>query len=127
MNEILISAAVVATVLVVILLLFGDRLPGFLGRFASEEKRRQDAERRQRLKPLTDKVRKVESQLTTSRNELEALEALLADECLYTDADRNSELADLVRQQSSLKEAIETLEWNWMEASEALEAAGQGN
>ncbi|MGI9206296.1 MAG: ATP-binding cassette domain-containing protein [Woeseiaceae bacterium] len=90
-----------------------------------KEKRRLDAERRQRLKPLTDKVRGVESDLTTRRKELERLESQLADENLYTDADRSGELADLVQKQSTLKAEIETLEWNWMEASEALESAGE--
>lgn len=92
-----------------------------------KEIRRQDAKRRRRLKPLMDKVRSVESELAASRTQLEALESQLADETLYTDANRNSELADLVRKQSAMKAEIETLEWNWMEASEAVETAGENS
>lgn len=95
------------------------------GQIPRKEKRRQDAERRQRLKPLTDKVRGVESQLSSKRSELEVVELQLADESLYTDSNRTSELKELVQKQSSLKADIETLEWSWMEASEALEIAGQ--
>jgi len=91
-----------------------------------KEKRRHDAERRQRLKPLMDKVRGLESELAGRRAKLEKLGSQLADEKLYTDADRTGELADLVRQQSDLKAEIEALEWNWMEASEAVEVAGDG-
>ena len=89
-----------------------------------KQQRQQEAERRQRLKPLRDKVRAVEKQLTANRNKLESIENTLADESLYADPERNSELSELTREQSSLKAAIDTLEWDWLEASEALESAG---
>lgn len=89
-----------------------------------KQQRQQEAERRQRLKPLLDKVRNIERQLATSRSMLASVEKSLADEAIYADVDRKTELTDLVKEQSSLKTAIETLEWDWLEASEALEAAG---
>jgi ATP-binding cassette subfamily F protein 3 len=85
--------------------------------------RQQEAQRRQRLKPLMDKVRDIDKQLDTRRNELETVETSLADEAIYSDPDRKSDLADLVRNQASLKSAIDALEWKWIEASEALEKA----
>jgi ATP-binding cassette subfamily F protein 3 len=90
-----------------------------------KQQRQQDAQRRQRLKPLLDKVRDVEKQLESAREELLSVEKKLADESIYVDADRNAELSDLVKKQGLLKSAIDTLEWEWMEASEAVEVAGQ--
>jgi len=85
--------------------------------------RQQEALRRQRLKPLYDKVRNIEKQLESIKSELESLEKRLADETIYTNPERKSELAELVKAQVSLKSEVEMLEWNWMEASEALEMA----
>jgi ATP-binding cassette subfamily F protein 3 len=88
-----------------------------------KQQRQQEARRRQRLKPLMDKVRKIEKQLDSSRQALEKIEAILADETFYTDPDRKTELAGHVKEQASLKATINTLECDWIEASEALEAA----
>jgi ATP-binding cassette subfamily F protein 3 len=85
--------------------------------------RQQEAQRRQRLKPLYDKVRDIEKQLASNKTELATVQERLADETIYSDTDRKSELAELIKEQASLKSAAETLEWNWMEASEALELA----
>jgi hypothetical protein len=48
-------------------------------------------------------------------------------ETIYSDPARKDELGNLLRDQGSLKAEISSLEWNWMEASEALEAAGQAD
>ena len=86
--------------------------------------RQQEAQRRQRLKPLYDKVRNVENQLATARDALNGVEKQLIDETIYADPNRQTELTELISNQTSLKSEIDTLEWNWMEASEALENAG---
>jgi ATP-binding cassette subfamily F protein 3 len=86
--------------------------------------RQQEARRRQRLKPLTDRVRAIDKQLESSRSKLESIERTLADDAIYTDPERKSDLAELVKDQASLKSAIDALEWEWIEASEALEKAG---
>jgi len=85
--------------------------------------RQQEAQRRQRLKPLYDKVREIEKQLAATRTDLETLENRLAEEGIYKDPDRKGELTQLVKDQASLKSELEALEWSWMEASEALELA----
>ena len=90
-----------------------------------KQTRQEEAQRRQRLKPLLDKVRKIEKQLASNRMELEMLEKRLVDETLYTDPDRTSELTSLVKQQGLLKSEIDTLEWDWLEASETVEKAEQ--
>ncbi len=94
------------------------------GRQASKKQlRREQARRRERLKPMYDKVRDIEKQLASNRTELELLEQRLADQTIYTNPERQSELTELVRSQAAVKSTIESLEWNWMEASEALESA----
>ncbi|MDH3304668.1 MAG: ATP-binding cassette domain-containing protein [Gammaproteobacteria bacterium] len=91
----------------------------------SKRQQRQDqARRRLHLKPLQDKVRDIEKQLALSRMELEELEKRLADADIYSDQDRVAEVTQLVRDQAEKKAEIQTLEWSWLEASEALETAG---
>jgi ATP-binding cassette subfamily F protein 3 len=91
-----------------------------------KQQRRHEAQRRQSLKPLFDKVREIEKQLESNRNELDTVEKSLADEAIYTHPARKAELTGLMKDQASLKSAIDALEWDWMEASEALEVAGYG-
>jgi len=89
-----------------------------------KEQRQQEAQRRRRLKPLLDKVRRVEKQMETARAALQEVESSLTDQAIYADAERQGEVAGLIKQQGELKTAIHTLEWEWMQASEAVEAAG---
>ncbi|MCK5481257.1 MAG: ATP-binding cassette domain-containing protein, partial [Gammaproteobacteria bacterium] len=88
---------------------------------SKKQARQLEAQRRQRLKPLLDRVRDIEKLLAANRMELEMLEKRLADETLYIDPGRKEEMTRLVKQQGSLKALLETLEWEWLEASEALE------
>ena len=90
---------------------------------SKKQLRQQQAQRRERLKPLYDVVRKAEKELETRKKELDAVELSLADQSIYTDSDRQSELAELVRTQSLLKAEIEALETKWMDATETLESA----
>jgi ATP-binding cassette subfamily F protein 3 len=89
-----------------------------------KQQRQQEAQRRQHLKPLLDKVRDIEKQLAGKRSELDAVEQGLGDEDIYSDPERKDELTGLIKNQATLKTAIGTLEWDWMEASEAVEKAG---
>jgi len=88
-----------------------------------KHQRQQEARKRQQLKPLSDRVRNIESRLEASRKSLEQLEQLLADTALYSDPSRKEELGSIIREQGTLKSNIDTLEWEWLEASEALEQA----
>jgi len=88
-----------------------------------KQQRKEQAERRKRLKPLRDKVRDVEKQLASNRKRLDELEARLADESIYTDPDRKDELTQLVRDRGAVKSTIDSLESEWLEASEVLEEA----
>jgi len=89
----------------------------------NKKQQRQEQAQRQRLKPLYDKVRDVEKDLAAFRIKLTELDARLADESIYIDASRKDELSQLVQDHAEAKLAIESLEWNWLEASEKLEQA----
>ena len=86
-----------------------------------KQQRREQAQRRQRLKPMYDKVRDIEKKLATCRAQLHECDNRLADESIYTDTNRKDELTQLVRDQAAAKAQIESLEWDWLEASEILE------
>jgi ATP-binding cassette subfamily F protein 3 len=86
-----------------------------------KQQRREQAAERQRLKPFHDKIRNLEKVLTANRSKLAELETRLADEALYGDDKRKDELTRLIREQADVKSSIEALEWEWLEASEALE------
>jgi len=88
-----------------------------------KQQRQMEARQRQALKPLSDRVRNIEKKLEAHRKELEALELILADTTLYSDPARKDELAAIIRNQADVKSAIETQEWDWLAASEALEKA----
>ena len=90
-----------------------------------KRQRQRQAQLRQRLKPLRDKVRDVENNLARNRQKLNELETRLADESIYTDASRKDELTRLIRDQADVKSTIESLEWTWLEASENLEQAAK--
>jgi len=88
-----------------------------------KQQRQEQARERQRLKPLQDRVRKVEQQLAANRARLAELDLELADGAIYRDPGRKDELTALLQGQAEAKAAIETLEWEWLDASEKLEQA----
>ena len=65
----------------------------------------------------------MEKTLASERSRLAELEACLADESIYGDEGRKDELKQLIQDQAAVKSGIEALEWEWLEASEALERA----
>jgi ATP-binding cassette subfamily F protein 3 len=85
--------------------------------------RQEQAQRRKRLQPLRDKVRRAEKALVEKRARLAELDAILTDESIYTDQGRKDELTSLVKDQAIVRAAIESLEWEWLEYSEELEQA----
>jgi len=91
---------------------------------SSKKQNRQDeAKKRQLLKPYMDKVKSIDRQMSQHRADLGGIEQQLADETLYTDAARKEEMTRLLVRQAGLKSSLETLEWEWLEASEQLENA----
>ena len=72
-------------------------------------------------------MKKIDSEMATLRQQLEAVERGLADVSLYSDPARKDEMNGLNRKRAVLKSEIESLEWSWLEASEALEHASAQN
>ncbi len=85
--------------------------------------RQQEARRRAQTRPLADAVRRIDQAMAGLRDSLQSLEQQLADEALYQDAARKPELTGLIKQQAEQRGELEQLEWQWLEASEALEQA----
>ena len=92
-----------------------------------KQQRQEEARLRQLLKPLTDRVRAIEKEIESNRRELNVLDTKLLDTSLYSDDAKKDELASIIRRQADLKSAVESLEWEWLDASEQLEAARSGN
>lgn len=88
-----------------------------------KQQRQLEAERRKELKPFTDRIRRAEKGLESTRKELQAIESTLADASLYADSTRKEELSLCMRKRAELQSTVETLEWEWFEATEALEAS----
>ena len=88
------------------------------------EQRQREAQQRAALKPLTDRVRDIETRLSRQRGLLTAIETRLADATLYSDPERKDEFAGLIREQAALASIVAELEEAWLEASEAVETAG---
>jgi len=88
--------------------------------------RQDEARRRLALKPLTDRVRSIERQLQVARQRLDEVEARLADPALYGEAGSAGEVERLSRSRAELGATIDSLESEWLEASEQLELAAEG-
>ena len=88
-----------------------------------KQKRQEQAELRRKLKPLKDRVRTAERQLAKSQTALANIDAELADESIYADSQRKDELKQLLLDHASVKASIETLEQEWLDATEQLECA----
>jgi len=85
--------------------------------------RREKADKRKALQPLRNKVKKLELELEQLQQQQAALDISLADPCLYEQTSSH-ELRKLTMQHHDLHQRIETVEENWMSASEQLECAG---
>jgi len=90
---------------------------------SKKSQRQLEAQRRARLKPLSDRVREIERELADCRRRLEALEHQLADSSLYSDTARKAEMNRLICDRAETTACLESLESLWLEASEALDRA----
>ncbi|WP_043319954.1 ABC-F family ATP-binding cassette domain-containing protein [Microbulbifer sp. HZ11] len=87
--------------------------------------RRAAAALREQLKPLTNRLKSIEQKMAKAEKEVQNLEEKLADESLYSGG-QQEEITRLTRAQGEAKESLEELEMEWLEVSEALEAARAG-
>jgi ATP-binding cassette subfamily F protein 3 len=86
-----------------------------------KESRQQSAQQREQIKPLRDKVKKLEQQLESEHNKLKGLEAELGDPQLCEDTNK-ARLAKLVQEQGELKSKLASTEEAWLQATTELEA-----
>ncbi|WP_156414053.1 ABC-F family ATP-binding cassette domain-containing protein [Bordetella sp. N] len=94
-----------------------------------KQQRRLEAEQRQRLavarKPLQAKLAKVETAMEKARVRLVALDALVADADLYSDA-RRAERLQVLSEHGELSKQLETQEEEWLMLQEEIEAIERG-
>jgi len=89
---------------------------------ARKSKRRDDAERRQRLQPLKREVEHWEKAVTALETKKSALEQQLAAPAIY-EAPQKEQLRMLLNEQIRIVQELATAEERWLGASEALEQA----
>ena len=88
-----------------------------------KERKRLEAERRQRLSPLRAALARADAELERLAAESKALEERLAAPDLYLPAAREA-LTQLLQGRADLKRRVGVAEEAWLEASDRLEAAG---
>ena len=89
---------------------------------SDKDKKRQQAEERQRLAPLRKEITALEKQLDRLQRKNAELQDKLADESIY-DAGNKDVLKDLLWQQAELAKSTQAIEEEWMEKAEQLEQA----
>ncbi|MGZ8097134.1 MAG: ATP-binding cassette domain-containing protein, partial [Methylosarcina sp.] len=87
-----------------------------------KDQRKLEAERRQRIKPLYDALKKAENAVEKFHNEQRQLEMQLADPDLYGDSQKDR-LKQILTRKAQIDKALEEAEADWLEAEEKLEAA----
>ncbi|HEY3784692.1 MAG TPA: ATP-binding cassette domain-containing protein [Steroidobacteraceae bacterium] len=94
------------------------------GSAAARQKRRDEAERRNRLTPLKARVAKYDAELARLVRETQAVQAALTEPAVY-DSEAKDRLRELLLKQAHLTRETERAEAQWLEASEQLEASGR--
>jgi ATP-binding cassette subfamily F protein 3 len=87
---------------------------------ARKDRKRADAERRQREQPLRKKVKELEAKLEALAQRRAEIDAQLAGGEVYAGANKGV-LKDLLRDQARVNSEIAAAEEAWLDASEALQ------
>jgi ATP-binding cassette, subfamily F, member 3 len=82
--------------------------------------RQLDAANREKLKPLTNRIKKLDSLISQTQSLLDVVENQLMDEALYTDEQKKT-LQALLQQQAQLRTTLNNAEEDWLMAQEELE------
>ncbi len=85
-----------------------------------KEQRKLDADKRKRLKPLLDRLKKAERLVENYHAEQHELEQQLAEPTIYEDSQK-LRLKELLAKKVSIDSALEQAETEWMEVEELLE------
>ncbi len=91
---------------------------------ARKDLKRREADFRQQIRPLRQKLEKHEKQMAKLQQALTDIESALSDPAIYQD-DAKSKLTSLLAQQGPLKNELEQVELEWMDISEQLEQMEQ--
>ena len=87
---------------------------------SKKDKKRQEAEQRKKLQPLTKKVKQAEARLDKLHAEQNELEQQLAEPDIYAEANKQK-LQNCLLKKADIDKQCESAENEWLEASEALE------
>ena len=96
----------------------------FVDNSAADKKaqRQQAAARREQLAPLRKQVKALENEMEKLQSRLSKIENELGDEAIYAEHNK-AKLAERVKEQGSLKAQLCSVEEQWLELQEELEAA----
>lgn len=99
--------------------------PGMQGepRLSSKDRRRSEAERRFRLRPLESAVKRAEDELQRILHRLKQLELDLADPALYQEAGNGERLKSIGIEKSRAESDLRLAEEEWLAVTDALECA----
>jgi len=87
-----------------------------------KEKKRLEAEKRKQLKPLSNKLTKLEQEMDKLNQEKKTLEMSLAEPDIYEENNKQH-LQELLQHQVQITRSLEQVEEQWMQVSEELEEA----
>lgn len=87
-----------------------------------KEQRKLDAERRKKLKPIYDALKKADQALEKYHQQQKKLEKQLAETSLYEESNK-ARLKQVLQEKALVDRALEETELQWMEISEQLEAS----
>lgn len=91
---------------------------------SKKDQRKLDAERRLKLKPLADALRRAEQSLEKLHAEQQQIERQLADPSIYVE-EQKERLKSLLQQKAQLDAELQAAENLWLDSGERLEAAEQ--
>ncbi len=87
---------------------------------ARKERKRAEAEKRQQLKPLRDKLKKLEQTMDALQGKKATIDQQLADPTIYSETSKDK-LKGLLLDQGEIQRQLEEAEESWMEVSAKLE------
>lgn len=85
-----------------------------------QAKRRENAEKREILRPFKKNLEIAEKELDKANKELEKIQAKLSDETIYQE-ERKTELKTLLEEENKAKNALNDAEAKWLQTAEELE------
>ena len=90
----------------------------------NKKQQRQDAAvKRQQMRPLQNKIQKLEKQMETYNKEKQTLHEQLADSELY-DEENKDKLKAILEKQTKVEQVLQEVEEEWLLANEEMEGLG---